>query len=486
MSVADLNKRAFLMRVDHLPFSPFVNASEERAYQHLSRQLMAEAGDARFVILTNVAHSVTSGGQADEIDIVLIGRSGVHVVEVKHWDRAYVRSNRDVVAAEADKIALKVRKVAAKLRRRYPDLGYLEPKMLLTKEQKTLQRDTDEPIRGVRLYALTDWRKLVDLDDLSRLPEARIDQLCAEIAPRSRAVLSGELRRLGQIADLALLSPRADRFHRTYRGRNTVNQDQVVVHLYDLSASEHENPGHLARREFDVVQRMQKSPWLSRLVDSFQPAPNYPGELFFFSLADSSAPTLRARARDTTWTLEDRLEFARRCLVALDELHSPASEEEGVIHRTITPDAILVRPDGRPLFFHWEWARIPEAQTIAPPATVMLVQDFAAPEVLAQGLSSADRRSDVYALCASLRLLFEGIASEEAREATQVLALGTAADPEKRPSLVDLADLLSEVCTKPPVVQSDAVAPARPAQAWAEEGVVNVDGHHYRVLVVCL
>jgi Nuclease-related domain len=110
--------------------------------------LIAEPGDARFIILTNVAHSVSGGGQADEIDILLIGPTGVHVVEVKHWDRVYVRSHREVVAAEADKLALKARKVASKLRRRYPNLGYVEPKMLLTKEQKTLQRDTDEPISG--------------------------------------------------------------------------------------------------------------------------------------------------------------------------------------------------------------------------------------------------------------------------------------------------------------------------------------------------
>ena len=62
------------MRVDHVPFGPFGNASEERACQHLSRRLMAEPSDARFVILTNMAHSITSGGQPDEIDLILVWR----------------------------------------------------------------------------------------------------------------------------------------------------------------------------------------------------------------------------------------------------------------------------------------------------------------------------------------------------------------------------------------------------------------------------
>ena len=90
------------MRVEHVPFGPFVNASEERAHDQLVRALRAEPGDARFVLLTNVVHAVTGGGQPDEIDIVIVGSSGVHVVEVKHWDRAYVRSRRHVVEDEAD------------------------------------------------------------------------------------------------------------------------------------------------------------------------------------------------------------------------------------------------------------------------------------------------------------------------------------------------------------------------------------------------
>src|SRR5439155_15148563 len=105
------------------------NASEEKAYEHLFRGLKAEPGTSRFVILTNIAHSVSNGGQSDEIDLIVVCSTGVHVIEVKHWDRAYVRSNRDIVVAEADKLALKVRKVATKLRRKYPQVGYISSKM---------------------------------------------------------------------------------------------------------------------------------------------------------------------------------------------------------------------------------------------------------------------------------------------------------------------------------------------------------------------
>lgn len=471
------------MRVDHVPFGPFVNASEERAYGHLARALRAERGDARFVILTNVAHAVTAAGQPDEIDMIVVGPSGVQVVEVKHWDRGYMKPNRHTVEDEADKVALKTRKLATKLRRRHPELGFLVPKMLFTKEPKSLQRDTDEPVRGVYLYALSDWRKLVELDDLSRLPQVGVEELCEEIAPRSRAVITGDLRRLGRITDLALLSERGDRFHRVYRGRNTVNQDQLISHVYDLSASEHENPEHLARREFEVMQRLQKSPWLPRLVDSFQPVPNYPGELFFFSLADSDAPPLRALADDPAWALEARLDFARRCLVALDELHRPPGDEKaGVVHRTITPDAILVRPDGRPLFFRWEWARLPETLTIAGARAAPLSAEFTAPELLAQGLAAADRRSDIYSLCASLRILFDRVPLEEARQAGKVLLRGTAADPDERPGLAALTDMLGDLAPRRVGPTAPGEEVAAPTRLWAEEQEVTLDGHQYRIV----
>lgn len=470
------------MRVEHVSFGPFANASEERAYNHLARGLRAEPGNARFVILTNVAHAVTGGGQTDEIDIIVVGASGVHVVEVKHWDRAYAKSHGRVVADEADKIASKARKVAGKVRRRYPSLGFVAAKMLLTKEQRSLQRETDEPVHGVSLYALGDWRKLMDLNDLSQLPEARIDELCEEIAPRSRAVLTGDLRRLGHITDLALLSPREDRFHRVYRGRSSITQDRLITHVYDLSAFEHENLEHLARREFQVVQRLQKSPWLPTLVDSFQPVPNYPGELFFFSLADSDSPALRTRTDDLDWPIEARLDFARRCLIALDELHTPPGDEEaGVVHRTITPDAILVRPDNRPLFFHWEWAKIAETLTIAG-ARAAAPPEFSAPEVLSQGLAAADRRSDTYALCASLKILFDGIPREEARQAVDILSRGTAADPGERLGLATLQGMFGDLATK----QDEATAPAKEAavaaRSWAEDQEVTIDGHRYRIV----
>src|SRR5262249_35272964 len=152
--------------------------------------------------------------------------------------------------------------------------------------------------------------------------------------------------------------------------RHRLTQDRVVLHLYDLSAETAANADAVARRAFDVLLRLQKSPWLPRLIDSIQELPNYPGELLFFTITDSNAPTLADRAADSSWNVDERLTFAANALQALGDLHEPPEEPDaGVIHRTITPDIIRVRPGNRPLFDDWRLAKLPGYTTVANAAT---------------------------------------------------------------------------------------------------------------------
>ena len=280
-----------------------------------------------------------------------------------------------------------------------------------------------------------------------------------------------------------MLSAPEDRFHRIYRGRSVINQERLVVHVYDLTASDHQNPEHLARTEFEVVQRLQKSPWLPGLVNSFQEVPNYPGELFFFSVADSDAPSLGARASDPNWLLEPRIEFSRQCLIALEQLHSPPTDGvPGVIHRTITRAAILVRPNGEPLFFHWAWAKLLERLTIAVPNSTQSLDVFCAPEVRTGGLALADRRSDVFSLCASLLPLFEGDSHKDARNVAAILSKGTVDDPGMRPTLSALASELEAFGIKKAGDIQQIEEIVAPALLWAEGSTVQLDGHSYRVV----
>ena len=162
----------------------------------------------------------------------------------------------------------------------------------------------------------------------------------------------------------------------------------------------------------------------------------------------------------------------------MGELHDETVDDEPILHRNLTPETILVRHDNTPIFTGFELSRIPSEGSVAsvgppsgewPPST--------APEVRAQGLQAADVRSDRYALCASLRVLFENSDDETRHQTLEVLASGMVEDPTDRcePSALDtrLSALLGE---------SPPVPPPPPARFWTEDQIVPFRGGHYRVV----
>src|SRR5215468_5527238 len=99
------------MRVTLFHCGPAANDSELKGFEHLKNRLQSEPGDEEWVLLTNLAFSVTHQLQSDEIDIVAIGPTGVRVIEIKHWTNA--RSSD--VETEADRLTIKARKVGTTL-----------------------------------------------------------------------------------------------------------------------------------------------------------------------------------------------------------------------------------------------------------------------------------------------------------------------------------------------------------------------------------
>ncbi|MGO8750982.1 MAG: nuclease-related domain-containing protein [Thermoguttaceae bacterium] len=102
--------------MDHIPCGLPANASEELAIQTLLDRLRSLSLAQRWILLTNLAHSVDSRGTPEEIDTLAIGSTGVQVIEVKHWGRGYLKSNSLTAEAEAEKLNNKVRKIVSKKR----------------------------------------------------------------------------------------------------------------------------------------------------------------------------------------------------------------------------------------------------------------------------------------------------------------------------------------------------------------------------------
>lgn len=465
------------MRVIHVPCGAFVNASEERAFREVDSYLRRVESDQTAYLLTNLNHA-SYRGQPDEIDQIVLGPGGAIVTEVKHWDRGRLREEWELDPA-VDLITQKAKHVAGRLRSVTSSLGFVPPAMILTRESSSLRRNGKIFERaGTRFYSLKDLDALLSGIVRGDLSEAVLERMTRLLAPRQIATASMSPKRFVRFDDLKLLSPVEDRFARVHSGRDPGNGDRVIIHSYDLSAAPSglANPEHLAKREFDAVQKLQKSPYLPNLVDSWQAVPHYAGEMYYFTLAESGATRLSDLTGDPTWTIDERIAFAARALRALAELQA-STIGEPVLHRGLNPDSVRVRADGAPLFAGWRWARLPLVQTITTPG-VEAQDPFSAPEVRSHGLAAARPESDVYSLCKTLLTAAEG--DDQGLEALRsALALGLDEDPTRRAAPDALAEQIETWAPSTNLSQADATPAAR---RWDEGYEFTWENHRYRVV----
>lgn len=465
------------MKAHLVPCGPAVNESERKAASQLKAGLIGIAGDDEWLLLTNLAFSATHRLQSDEIDIVAIGPPGVRVIEVKHWTAAWVKRNPGLVEQEADRVTNKARKIGTTLRKHAPDLGRVDGAFLMTEAASKVKALEGQVVRGVPFHTFKTWRGAVGFDSQSVLSSQQIGVLARTLEPRSAVAIDGALKRLAGYTRLEIQTPPDERFHRIYKAIHASRQDRVVLHLYDLSAGDDSKAEERAEREWKSLHRLQQYGWAPRIVDSFQEAPGYPGEIKFFTVADPAAPSIEERSHDESWDTEARLRFARNAAEALGELHEAGTGEEPMIHRNLTANTILVKHDNSPILTSFEYARIPADVSVASAASEKDWGASVAPEVRAQGRGAADHRSDVYSLCASLTVLFKGREDEASVKIAEVLARGMEDDPGTRSRLLDLDASLSELLGEP---TSEPSLP--PARFWTEDQVVSFRSQDYRIV----
>ena len=464
-------------RVKVVSCGPAVNESERKAINQLKTRLIAEAGDGEWLLLTNLTFSATHRLQSDEIDIVAIGPPGVRVIEVKHWPAAWVKRNPVAVEQEAERVTGKARKIGTTLRKRIPELPRVEGVFLTTEGASKVRALEGEVVRGVPFHTFRTWRGAAGVDAPKALSSHQIEMLGRSLEPRSAVALDGTLKRLAGYTQLELRTPPDKRFHRIYKGTHASRQDRVVLHLYDLSADDSPKVEERAEREWKSLHRLQQRGWAPRIVDSFQDVPGYTEEIKFFTVAGPAAPSVEERSTDVSWDTGARVSFARSTVQALRELHEAGSGGEPMIHRNLTPSTILVKHDNTPILTGFEHVRIPTDITVSSADSAKDWHPSVAPEVRAQGRGAADRRSDVYSLCASLQVLFDGREDETSRETEEVLARGLANKPAKRISLADLERSLSRL-----LGEATPEPPPPPARFWTEDQIVPFRDQDYRIV----
>jgi serine/threonine protein kinase len=450
-----------------------VNESERIAAQRCKAALDALADTAPWVIFANCASSSSPLHQSDDLDLVLIGPRGVFLPEVKHWDSAWISENRMRAEDEAEKLTAKTRRFAGRVQRALFKSPKVQQAILLTREPAG--PGLPQSLRGVPIWTLRDLPKIFRALPAGVLAEPQITSLAASIQPAAKVQLDGKVRRLAAYQNLELQTPPAEAFHRIYRGLHHRTKERVILHLYDLSATEQKNPERQAERESRALQMLQQTRFVPRVRDTLRDLPEYPGELSYFTLIDPGAPTIAARMADRSWSTPDRFSFCASCLDALKAIHALADPETGVIvHRNICPGTILVGSRNEPLLIDFSIARLPNTQTLG--AIRAPDSEYDAPEVRQGGLAAATQASDVYSLCASLLSLLKDDHTQPAQPAWLILRLGCAEAPADRPSLTDLhqklLDLLAPAASPQATIPFPVQPELPPSEYWCEGQIV--------------
>lgn len=477
-------------RVQHIPFGPFVNESERIALETLKNRLIGDDTAGAWRLLTNVA--VGPGdrkGQPLEVDCLAIGPPGVVAIEVKHWDREYLdaAANRPRLSTEAARADAKAKRIAGLLRnRRLENAGYVAARFLLTRDgkRKYVGPTARRTIEGVEVFGLPEWRELLGLDERPRLTEAEIDAAAEAIAPGIRPALRDDLTEFGgSFRRLHLLHRDRSGYRRVYRAYQGADRDAVWLYLYDLTALDAENPRNVAEREWQVFQRLQKQPFVPDIMDSFQDASDYPGEMCCFSHVDPGAAQVAERAVDVSWTAGERLQFAVKCLEVVLSLH--ALPEQPICHRNLTPQTVLVRASGDVLLTQFQMARIGGAESVAGALSPDFEDraDFVPPELRTSGLDAWTAEADIYAAAATLRTIFAQMPEDtQAREALEALDRALLEDPTLRSDAATLIDGLRRVMGPDASPATSEVRPTVDPEYWDDGTVRELNGRKYCIV----
>ncbi len=465
------------MRVKLVRCGELVTKSEHDAAIRITAGLgRVRSQNGYWLLLTNLNFSSDNKRQSDEIDIVAVGPQGVRLIEVKHWSTIHRRRHERRLQQAAETLTGKAKRVGATLREHgFGKVGRVSGAILLTKPPYPRASEGTIVVRGVQVHTLDDWRRAVGVDGTPVLSRSTILDVGRFLAPETGVAVDGRLRLPGY-EDLQLRRGDKDGFHRVYGGVRTLVRAPVELHLYDLSAAG-PNGANRASRAWKTLHLLSKRNWAPSIVDSYQSAKNYEGELRFFSTVDPTAPSIEDRRFDHLWSTQERILCSLSAIRAVMELHTLPIAGNGLIHRNLTSETIRVREDNSTILTDFDLARLPAHATVAKTETRDSDWDESvAPEVRrGRSLRVAGPRSDTYSLCHSLSRLFEGREDGASRVARALLARGLADEPARRIRLEDLEGEFAGLL-------KDPITTAPAAERWGEGSEIRFRGSTYRVI----
>ena len=156
---------------------------------------------------------------------------------------------------------------------------------------------------------------------------------------------------------------------------------------------------------FQMLERLPPNPAVLPAREFFE-TPDSDAFVLVTEDPAGRALTLHLRRPDLPLTFDQKVRVAKDLLGGLAHAHA-----HGVVHRAVTPDRVLVTPDGTSQLLGFEYARVESEERREHTLAVGLLEDvekpYLAPEVL-DDPSSATAKSDVFSAGIVLYELFTG------------------------------------------------------------------------------
>jgi Nuclease-related domain/Protein kinase domain len=383
----------------------FANEAERRVVRELERRLPAEA-----VIITNLYVPVER--DTLEVDAVVVGAHGVMVLEIKDWrgavvfDRGRCYRDQEVMPDPRPAISHKCKVLYSQLTRLQPVPGVdlaTNPFVLFASDSTLLLGNVGE---SVSVAGMTLGVSLVGEGGLQAHPQ-RVSLSAQQIRAVADALYmrhdKGHHRTLG---NYLLGEPIADSPYEEYWGSEfgpACHRVRLKRHAVDDLVDKSERDERLlhARRGVDALRRLEKLRLRSLpLVYSAFADPADDGSLW---TAYEGVHGVRLVEADLSQ--RDKISMIASAAETLDACH-----REGVLHRSLSPDCLLLPSGDRvPRILHFDLARVDGQATLTARVTrqVVRAQPEAAPEVRLAPYR-ASPASDVYALGATAAQILMG------------------------------------------------------------------------------
>ncbi len=442
------------MPANLISIDQFVTDLERRAVHSVLDWLNQNRSEETWYIYANcyVLKGADPHGRLLEIDIVLIGPQGLHIIEIKGMPgniridllQEITKRHKTKVYAATDHIRRSgnTRHLADGPNKLKGHVVFCGPPRSSFSNDNYLWNFSDLERNGWGpLVGKPNWH----MDDLT------VTHVCQALLPEGEQMRNGWAPKVAGLK----IDPRSpfktseQGFHRVYLGKHKKKYlgQTVHLHLWDLTIPSipTQDARILVDREIDTLNVMQRwSPHVPRVVDTVQDVKGRENELCFYSYALPKTRSIHERMEVGTpdWAVDQRRSYTLRALELLECMHGVSLGDRQFVHRRLCPETLLVSVGDsyiardEPVFTGFTQTRIDD-RTIASVTPEALAEktDYDAPEIRTGGIAQASQKSDIYSLCATLKDLFPDECDEQEAAIRRALDLGRSEEPSERSSL---------------------------------------------------